>query len=157
MITKILIGVEDSKYAEAAAKYGFDLAKSFGAYVGLVNIIEPIAASANNYGTSEILGSPLLGLDNLNETTMINVQDQVSETIVEHFEQQYGKGLEVTRFSEYGSTGEGIITCSAEFKADLIVIGTHHRSGFDRLFSGSVAAYVVNHSEIPVLVVPGKE
>ena len=53
---------------------------------------------------------------------------------------------------------DGIIQCSKDFGADLIiVIGTHSRTGFDRLLMGSVAEDVVRHSEIPVLVVPFEE
>ncbi|WP_461450808.1 universal stress protein [Mucilaginibacter sp.] len=157
MITKILIGVDDSKYAEAAAKYGFDLARSLGAHVGLVNIIEPMAIPVTNYGANEILGTPLQGLDSVNEIELLRVQDQVSVNIVQRIAGEFAGRLEVTHFSEYGSTGEGIISCSNEFKADLIVVGTHHHSGLGRLFSGSVAEYVVKHSEIPVLVVPVKK
>jgi nucleotide-binding universal stress UspA family protein len=64
--------------------------------------------------------------------------------------------MQVTHFTEYGSTASGIIECSKEFGADLIVIGTHSRSGLDRLLMGSVAEHVVRHSEVPVLVVPFK-
>jgi len=70
---------------------------------------------------------------------------------------KYAGKTQITQFNEYGSTGEGIISCSKEFKADLVIIGTHHRSGLDRLLMGSIAEYVVRHSEIPVLVVPSKE
>jgi nucleotide-binding universal stress UspA family protein len=33
-ISKILIGIDDSKYAEYAASYGFDIARTFNAHVG---------------------------------------------------------------------------------------------------------------------------
>jgi len=88
---------------------------------------------------------------------MLNAQDEISESIIVHTAKKYGGKLEVTHFNDYGSTADGIINCSHEFKADLIVIGTHSRTGIDRLLSGSVAEHVVRHSEIPVLVVPSKE
>ena len=37
------------------------------------------------------------------------------------------------------------------------MIGTHSRTGLDRLFMGSVAEHVVRHSKVPVLVVPLQE
>lgn len=40
------------------------------------------------------------------------------------------------------------------WQADLIVIGTHGRSGFSRLFLGSVAEGVVRMAMVPVLLVP---
>jgi len=157
MITKILIGVDDSKYAEEAAKYGFDLAKKLDAHVGLVNIIEPLAVSEPNVGTTEIFGTPLQSLGSINNIEISNAQNEVSENIIQRIAKEFGSGLDVTQFNDYGSTGEGIISCSAEFKADLIVVGTHHRSGFDRLFSSNVAEYLVHHSKIPVSVVPAKD
>jgi len=156
MINRILIGIEDSKYAEAATKYGFELAESLGAHVGLVNVIEPIAVPMNGNGATEILGTPLQGVDSMNEMELLNVQDMVSENITQQATKQFGGKVEVTQFNEYGATGEGIVACSVEFKADIIVVGTHHRSGLDRLFSSNVAEYVIRHSKIPVLVVPGK-
>jgi nucleotide-binding universal stress UspA family protein len=157
MIKRILIGVEDSKYAEAATEYGFSLAESLGAHVGVVNIIEPVPVSINSNAGGEILGTPLQGIDSINELELLNVQSVVSGHITEHATKQFGGKVEVTQFNEYGATGEGIIACSVEFKADLIVVGTHHRSGLDRLFSSNVAEYVVRHSEVPVLVVPTKK
>ncbi len=41
-INRILIGIDDSKYAEHAAEYGFNIARKFNAAVGLVNIVEPV-------------------------------------------------------------------------------------------------------------------
>ena len=41
-IQKILIAVDDSKYAEHAAEFGFDMARVYKAEVGLVSIVEPI-------------------------------------------------------------------------------------------------------------------
>jgi len=157
MIKKILIGVDDSKYAEAAAKYGFNLAESLNAHVGLVNIIEPVPISTPINGANEILGTPLYGLNIVDDNKIINAQTQVSENIIENITKKYAGKLEVSHYNEYGSTGEGILSCSREFKADIIVIGTHNRSGLDRLFSSNIAEYVVKHSAIPVLVVPTRE
>jgi nucleotide-binding universal stress UspA family protein len=65
--------------------------------------------------------------------------------------------LKVTYFTEYGLTADSILKCGSEFNADLIVVGTHSRTGLDRFFMGSVAEHVVRHSHVPVLVVPLKE
>ncbi|WP_179414393.1 universal stress protein [Mucilaginibacter sp. E4BP6] len=157
MIKKILIGVDDSKYAEAAAKYGFNLAESLNAHVGLVNIIEPVAISTPIGDANGILGTPLYGLNAAEDENIINAQTQVSESIIENIIKKYSGKMQVSHYTEYGSRGEGILNCSREFKADIIVIGTHNRSGLDRLFSSNVAEYVVKHSVIPVLVVPTKE
>jgi nucleotide-binding universal stress UspA family protein len=156
MIKKILIGVDDSKYAEHAAEYGFKLAQSLNAHVGLVNIIEPMAIPMAGNGADEILGTPMQGIA-VNNTDILDAQTQMSAMILERTAEKYAGTLQVTNFNEYATTGDGIVSCSVEFKADLIVIGTHTRSGLDRLFSSDVAEYVIRHSEIPVLVVPTRK
>jgi len=42
---------------------------------------------------------------------------------------------------------------AAEVNADLIVVGTHGRTGLAHVLFGSVAEHVVRHSRIPVLTV----
>jgi nucleotide-binding universal stress UspA family protein len=157
MIKKILIGVDDSAFAETAAKYGFNLAQSLNAHIGLVHITEPMAATMSGTGADEILGTPMQGLSGPENLELLKIQDEISDKLLASTAKKFGGDLQITQFNEYGSTGEGIISCSQEFKADLIVIGTHHRKGLDRLLMGSVAEYIVRHSEIPVLVVPSKD
>ena len=45
---------------------------------------------------------------------------------------------------------DGIIHYAEEINADLLALGTHGRTGFGRLFSGSLAEDVVNHSKRPI-------
>ncbi len=88
---------------------------------------------------------------------ILDLQKKQAENAVDSIIKKHASDMEVTHFTNYGSTADGIIDCSKEFGADLIVIGTHERSGLDRLLMGSVAEHVVRHSEVPVLVVPFKE
>lgn len=153
-IRKILIGIDDSKFAEHAAEYGFDIAHKFNAAVGLVNIVEPIAIP-QQYNTTL---DPTMNIINPDagpeELELLDIQKAQSAHIVERFTKQFGENMQIAHFTDYGSTADGILKCSKEFEADLIVIGTHHRSGLDRLLMGSVAEHVVRHSDVPVLVVP---
>ena len=153
-IQKILIGIDDSKQSEHAAEYGFDIARKFNAAVGLVNIIEPVVISqvsgSDPFGSMSAQG---IGVDELD---LMEIQKSQSENIVENAIKKNAGDIEVTHFTEYGSTSDGIITCAKEFGADLIVIGTHNRHGIERLLMGSVAGHVVRNSPVPVLVVPFK-
>jgi nucleotide-binding universal stress UspA family protein len=153
-ISKILIGIDDSKYAAHAAEYGFDIAHKFNASVGIVNIVEPIIMPPSG-GSDPLMGSALNNAT-FQDMELLDIQKNQSENIVERTIKQFAGDMEVTHFTEYGSTADGIIDCSKEFGADLIVIGTHSRSGLDRLLMGSVAEHVVRHAEVPVLVVPFK-
>ena len=151
-ITRILIGIDDGPFAEHAAEYAFDIAHKFNAEVGLVNIVEPVIFPPNNSDT--ITGMPVYNTTDINEVELINAQDKIAESIIDRTIKKFAGDLQVSHFTEFGSTADGIISCAKEFKADLIVIGTHSRSGIDRLLMGSVAEHVVRHAEVPVLVVP---
>jgi len=56
-----------------------------------------------------------------------------------------------------GSTRLEIADVATTGKADLIVMGSHGRTGFSKLLLGSVAAHVVAHAPCSVLVVKGGE
>lgn len=152
-IRKILIAVDDSKYAENAAGFGFDMARIHNAEVGLVSIVEPIIYQPSRV-TDSITGIPVIEGPNVDETDMLKVQSESAENIVQQTIKKFAGNISVTRFTEFGATADSILKCSKEFNADLIVVGTHNRKGLDRLFMGSVAEHVVRHSHIPVLVVP---
>jgi nucleotide-binding universal stress UspA family protein len=155
-IKKILIGIDDSSFAEHAAEYGFDIAHSYKAHVGLVHIVEPMMMTATN-NSDLVMGTTVPTGLGVNDVELIKIQSDASETLIDRTIKKFAKGLTVTHFNEFGSTADGIIECGKDFKADLIVIGTHSRTGLDRLLMGSVAEDVVRHSPIPVLVVPFPE
>lgn len=52
-----------------------------------------------------------------------------------------------------GSPGPSIVAAAEDCHADLIVMGTHGRSGLSRVLMGSVAEYVLRHAPCPVLTV----
>ena len=153
-IQRILIAVDDSKYSENAASYGFDLARNYGADVGLVNIVEVIIPPP--MGTNDML-APAYENELANDPELLDAQKSASENIIDRTIKNFAGNLNVTHFTDYGPTADGILKCASEFSADMLVLGTHSRTGLDRLLMGSTAEHVVRHSEIPVLVVPLRE
>ena len=53
------------------------------------------------------------------------------------------------------SARPAIVDAAMELNCQMIVMGTHGRSGLEHLLMGSVAEYVVRHSKVPVLTVRG--
>jgi nucleotide-binding universal stress UspA family protein len=153
-IGKILIAIDDSRQAEYAAEFGFDIARFYTAEVGLVNIVEPIVLPSS--GSDSITGIPT-DISMVDEAEMVRIQTDAAKNNLKRIEQNYAGELKITNFTEYGLTADGILKSSVEFGADLIVVGTHSRTGLDRLLMGSVAEHVVRHSKVPVLIVPLRE
>ena len=62
--------------------------------------------------------------------------------------------LDVTLAAEAGDAGATIVDRAVVIPADLLVMGTHGRSGFDRLLLGSVAEKVLRKAPCPILTMP---
>jgi nucleotide-binding universal stress UspA family protein len=63
--------------------------------------------------------------------------------------------LRVERVLEEGDPAEGIVEKARQVPCDLIVMGTHGRTGVGRLLMGSVAEAVLRRAPCPVLTVKG--
>jgi nucleotide-binding universal stress UspA family protein len=71
---------------------------------------------------------------------------------------QSGDGRRTERTRQAPFAGAAIVAYAAEISADLLVMGTHGRGGWDRIVLGSTAEYVLRRSPCPVLTVgPGAE
>lgn len=144
-LKKILIAVDNSTCSEKAAKTGYEVAKTFGAEVALVNIIEPIPANIN----PDLTLAPVFleSYDNSEEN---------SHVLLKEIEAKYSLGIPTTYLSVIDSAAHGIIKQSDEWGSDLIVIGTYGRTGIYHFLMGSVAEHVARKSACPVLIVPNK-
>jgi universal stress protein A len=60
--------------------------------------------------------------------------------------------LEVISHVRVGAPSRAILRTAAEIKAELIVVGTHRRSGMRKLMLGSVAEQVLQHAHCPVFI-----
>jgi nucleotide-binding universal stress UspA family protein len=66
-----------------------------------------------------------------------------------------GGGVKTEMILRIGYPFEEIVLVANHFNVDLIVIGSHGRSGITRLLLGSTTERVVEHADCPVLVVKG--
>ncbi len=151
-VKKIIIGIDNSTIAEHAAKYGFELAAVFKAEVGLVHVIEPAAMPITG-NVDPMLGTSMQDMGAV-DVELMEIQSNASKKLVDRVAEEFGASISVKHFTEFGDTADGIIQACTEFNADLIVVGTHSRTGLDRLLMGSVAEHVVRHATVPVFVVP---
>lgn len=143
---KILIAVDNSTCSEKAAKTGYEMASKFNAEVALINIIEPAPASVNpDFTLAPVF---LEAYDNSEEN---------SHLLLKEIESKHSNGIPTTYLSIIDTASHGIIQQAEEWKAELIVIGTHGRGGLYHFLMGSVAEHVARKSACPVLIVPNKD
>jgi nucleotide-binding universal stress UspA family protein len=76
------------------------------------------------------------------------------ETVRERGE---SRGVDVVGAVSSGGPGPTILEYCEDEPIDLVVMGTHGRSGLDRYLLGSVTEHVVRHGDVPVFCVPMRE
>lgn len=64
-------------------------------------------------------------------------------------------GVAAVPVAEFGDPAAAIVAAAERHDADVIVVGTHHKGWWRRLFDGSVADAVAKRADRPVLVVSG--
>ncbi|MFD0941820.1 universal stress protein [Pedobacter boryungensis] len=143
---KILIAVDNSTCSEKAAKAGYEMATKFGAEVALLNIIEPAPATVN----SDFTLAPVF-------MEMYDNSEENSHTLLKEISNKHGNSIPTTYLTSLDTATHGIIQQAEEWGAELIVIGTHGRSGLYHFLMGSVAEHVARKAACPVLIVPNKD
>ncbi len=145
MFKNILLGTDGSPASEHAATMAVSLARTYGAKLTVLYVVDPY---------------PYLGVG---ETNPMGFQAYMA-TAHQHAAQAHAKvnalcmaadpKIQVeARLAEDVTATHGIIDMAKQEGADLIVVGSHGRTGVARLMLGSVASQVVAHSTLPVLVV----
>ena len=145
-IKRILHATDFSPASEPALEEAIDLAKQNDAELLVVHVIEPV-----RYVAGEEFGGPELYV-RLEEITDQNAQASMKK-LIEKVDKLKVKAKSLLL---KGVAHEQIVSAAETRKADMIVIGTHGRTGFSKLFMGSVAGRVISTALCPVLTVRGK-
>jgi len=149
-IRRILIAVEDSPYSEQAVNYGVLLAKGLGAKITLVHVDEiPIS--------SPYSADPLLMESPVMIPEIMHIQEEASKAFLKRIEDHYGSDVKLTTVTKIGRAQDEILAVADDCKADMIILGTHGRTGFDHFISGSVSESVARKAKCPVLIIPNPE
>ncbi|MDN5869460.1 MAG: universal stress protein [Nitrococcus sp.] len=151
-IDRILIAVEDSPYSDQAVHYGMLLANKLRSKVALVHVDDIPVNSPN-------LADPLLGEPSVMAPALMEIREQASKDLFSRIQKQYGEGLQIAKYTRVGRAQDEILAVAEEYKADLIILGTHGRTGLDHFISGSVSESVARKAQCPVMIIPkpGKE
>jgi len=149
-IHRILIAVEDSPYSEQALNYGVLLAKNLGSKITLVHVDEiPIS--------SPYSADPLLNESPVMIPELMHIQEEASKALFKKLEDKYGQIVKLSTVTKIGRAQDEILAVADECKADMIILGTHGRTGFDHFISGSVSESVARKAKCPVLIIPRQE
>jgi nucleotide-binding universal stress UspA family protein len=145
MYTRILVAVDGSNTSRRAFEAALDLAKSNGAVLQPFYVVEntPMYFEAPGYDPSVL------------RNRLIEQGKELGAEFAKAMLDQGVKGeLAVGESSSLDDVSVVVLNAAADFKADLLVMGTHGRRGFQRLILGSVAERCVRQATLPVLLIP---
>jgi len=141
-IRKICVPTDFSEHADQALAYGLNIATRYGCEVHVLHVAEDAGEMAEAKALAA--SSPLFVTDFLEKLE--------SEAEAAELEAKLGE-VGIVREFRTGSPADEICHYVEEQQVDLVVIGTHGRTGLERLMMGSVAESLVRKCPCPVLSV----
>jgi nucleotide-binding universal stress UspA family protein len=144
-LKKILVPVDYSDCSRVAMEYALFLAERFEAEIVVLHVAEiPL-------GEEHTVVKPDTGKEQLlSELIMQQAVKEATEFLAPFIRDAT---IPIEKSVLKGRPGKVIVEAAADRGADLIVMGTHGRSGFDRLIMGSVTERVLRSATCPVAVV----
>ncbi|HUH06089.1 MAG TPA: universal stress protein [Kofleriaceae bacterium] len=145
MLNHIVVGVDFSPESEAAVAQAMAVARRAGARLTLLHVG---AVPDAPLGVPESMAATAAAYTQVVKQQLAEDRDAL-EALRERL---LGQGVEVFHAVYDGFADTGIVEAAKELEADLIVVGTHGRTGLKRFILGSVAERVVRLASVPVLV-----
>ena len=149
-IKQILCPVDFSEFSRHALDRAIAIARAHGAAVTALHVLPARVAAT--------VGVPV-GPEGPGPFILHDVdREKAGEQLMRFIEHESTHGLSVRHeVVEASSIYREILRQADRVSADLIVMGTHGRSGFERLLIGSVTEKVLRRASVPVLSVPRRE
>ena len=142
---KVLFCTDFSENSDYAFEFAYGIAKRDE---GLLYILHVIPHSPNQDRVGGYVSEDILR----------NIQKSLEQELDDNFKERYVKkiedavGFEV--ITKSGREDEEILKFAKDKKVDIIVVGTHGKTGIEHVFFGSVAEKVLRRSPFPVFVIP---
>jgi nucleotide-binding universal stress UspA family protein len=152
---KVLIALDYNPTAQKVAEAGFSMAKAMNAEIILLHVIsDPVY-----YSSTE--NSPIMGFNGFMEMghkQLDNVDSlkKASQQFLDKSKQHLGDET-IQTLVEEGDFAESILKTAEDLRADIIVMGTHSRKWLENIVMGSVTEKVLNHTSIPLFIIPTKK
>jgi nucleotide-binding universal stress UspA family protein len=142
-IKTILHPTDFSESSKHAMMYAISFAQEFQAKLVLLHVIEEISSALY----FDMLQAPPL------TQLMVNIEKQARQALDEVLPHELRGKLPAEYILRKGVPFVEILRCASDVKADMIVLGTHGRTGLKHALFGSVAEKVVRKAICPVLSV----
>lgn len=146
MFKTILVPLDGSLLSECALAPALALAQTYKAEIVLVTVlVERATIPTDEYYDAPASLIPELEISPMRER-LANYLDSIVET-------RAGANVSMHAIVLEGGAADGVVKTAVSSQADLIVMGTHGRSGMSRWLLGSVTQKVIRNAPCPVIAV----
>ena len=149
---KVLIALDYNPTSEKVVNMGYELAKLMDAEICLFHVLSEVRYYGMQY-------EPFMGYEGYSFPLDYKIQEEfvkVAQNYLDKTKIHLGGNNISTHLAE-GDTADRILEYAEEWKANLIVMGTHNHGTLEKLFLGTVASSVLEHTNIPIYMVPTGE
>jgi nucleotide-binding universal stress UspA family protein len=153
---RILLAVDGSDVSKLAARAVKERPWPPGSVVRVLHVVQPLyppPAAPWTFSVGTMLTADDFGMLDMEARMLEDARRMVRRT----GESLASPGLHTEVETVLADPREGIIDQAKDWKADLIILGSHGRTGFKRWIMGSVAESVVRHAPCSVEVVRSRE
>lgn len=151
---KVLIALDYNPSSQKVAETGYALAKAMNAQTVLLHV----ASDATYY--SSLNYSPIMGFGGFINSYLIETDslEEIKKAAQIFLDKAKGhlNDDKIKTIVKDGDFAELILKTAKRLNADIIVMGTHSRRGLEKILMGSVAEKVLQHSSIPLFIIPTK-
>lgn len=143
-VKNILFSTDFSPTSEAALPYAVAIARRFGSTLHIVHVLSEANLLMMSGGVDYV--------------SMGTIYDDAHAEAKEHIEKiaERIEGVPHKSYVRHGLIWKNLAGIIAENEIDLVVVGTHGRTGLGKLVLGSVAEDILRHAPCPVLTVGPK-
>jgi nucleotide-binding universal stress UspA family protein len=146
----VVVPYDFSEHARAALAEAEDLARRLGSDLHLVHIMQsPIYLYNFAYAGEAAAITPPIDMTEIREDALKSLKEVIAEIDI--------PGKVEPHVYEGANVAETLREVAVDLAADLIVMGTHGRTGLAHVFLGSVAERTLRTAPCPVLTVPAHE
>lgn len=144
-IRRIVAPVDFSEHARHAARHAAALAATYGAALDLLTVVDDRALP--------VVEMPFLGTFSISAEDVRQRAQEALEGFAAELEAEVPAVGEVGAFARFGHPAGDIVAFAEDQRADLLVMGSHGRTGMERLLMGSVVELVIRLAPCPVFTV----
>ena len=145
---KVLFCTDFSENADYAFDFAYGIAKRDEGTLYILHIIP--------YNSNQAYAESFLAMEDLEKIQRV-VEGDIANNYNERYVNKIANEIAYELVTKTGREDEEILTFAKQEHVDIIVMGTHGKTGIEHVFFGSIAEKVLRHSPFPVFIIPDEQ